>query len=131
MWEPNRAQWRVIWMLGILLVLAWPPNQDRSLAIKGVNWLADPMGTLPEPRPDAFAADFDEHAGPGSGYETSRVEPEEYERTYAELRIAPLRLRLKHASNFFSPSADRQVLMGLVVLGMLGIWRLGARCAGR
>jgi len=129
-WQPNRAQWRVIWTIGILLVLAWPPNQERSLAIKGANWLADPMGTLPEPPADPFVSDFDEHAGPGSGYETSRAESEEFERTYADSMVARLRQRLKHASNVFSPSTDRQVLMGLVVLGALYIWRLGARRAG-
>ena len=131
MWEPNRAQWRVIWMIGILLVLAWPPNQDRSLAIKGTNWLADPMNRLPEPPAAPLSSDFDEHAAPSSGYETARAESEEFERVYADSTVARLRLRLKHAPNFFSPSTDRQVLMGLVVLNALYIWRLGARRAGR
>jgi len=126
-WQLNHSQWRVIWIIGVLLVLAWPPDQERSLAIKGVNWLADPMGALPAPPADPFAPDFDEHAGPGSGYQTARAESEEFERLYADSTVARLRLRLKDASNFFSPSTDRQVLMGLVVLGVLGIWRLGAR----
>ena len=117
-------------MIGILLVLAWPPQQDRSLAIKAINWLADPMDTLPERPADPFASDFDEHAGPGTGYETARAESEDVERAYADSAVARMRLRLKHVSNVFSPSTDRQVLMGLVVLGALHLWRLGARRVG-
>ena len=46
MWQPNRAQWRVIWIVAVLLVLAWPADADRSLAVKGVTWLADPAQGL-------------------------------------------------------------------------------------
>jgi hypothetical protein len=105
--------------MGALLVLAWPPNQDRSLAIKVVNWLADPGGTLHGP-PEIIL--YDEHANM-SGYEAERAE---YERLYAESPIFRMRLRLKGASSFFSPVTDRQVLMGLGVLGMLFLWRLGS-----
>ena len=119
MWQPNRAQWRVIWIMGALLVLAWPPNQDRSLAIKVVNWLADPSGALHGP-PEIIL--YDEHASLSS-YEAERAE---YERLYAESPVFRTRLRLKTASSFFSPVTDRQLLMGLGVLGMLFLWRLGS-----
>ena len=119
MWQPNRAQWRVIWIMGTLLVLAWPPNQDRSLAIKVVNWLADPSGVLHGP-PEIIL--YDEHASLSS-YEAERAE---YERLYAESPVFRTRLRLKTASSFFSPVTDRQLLMGLGLLGLLFLWRLGS-----
>ena len=34
MWQPNTAQWRVIWIVAVLLILSWPPEKGRSLAIK-------------------------------------------------------------------------------------------------
>ena len=40
-WQPNSSQWRLIWILAIVIVLFWPGQQNRSLAIKALNWVAD------------------------------------------------------------------------------------------
>ena len=47
MWQPNRTQWSIIWSIAILLILAWPPAEGRSLMMKVVNWAVDPAGALP------------------------------------------------------------------------------------
>ena len=47
MWQPNRAQWSIIWTAAVLLVLGWPPDKGRSLGVKAVNWAVDPAGSLP------------------------------------------------------------------------------------
>ena len=47
MWQPNRAQWSIIWAVAVLVLLAWPPEQGRSLVVKALNWAVDPAGTLP------------------------------------------------------------------------------------
>src|SRR4029450_13562513 len=55
MWHPTRAQWWASLTIGVLLVAAWPPADDRSLMIKLGNWAVDPKGTLPTlPGPLAF-----------------------------------------------------------------------------
>jgi len=57
-WEPNKAQWRIIWLIAALLILGWPPQQGRSLGMKAVNWLVDPSNSLPTmPSPLPFGLD--------------------------------------------------------------------------
>ena len=46
MWQPNRPQWLVIWIVAIVLILSWP-GEGGSLAVKAVRWLADPRHELP------------------------------------------------------------------------------------
>ena len=47
MWQPNHAQWWVLLVTTLLLVALWPPAEDRSLAMKFVNWVVDPGDNLP------------------------------------------------------------------------------------
>ena len=47
MWQPNNVQWWMLAVVTLLIVCAWPPQDDRSLAMKIVNWAVDPDGTLP------------------------------------------------------------------------------------
>ena len=60
MWQPNRAQWSIIWTVAVLVILAWPPGDGRSLLVKLVNRAADPMGSLPAmPAPLPMGLDDD------------------------------------------------------------------------
>ena len=62
MWQPNRAQWPIIWAAALLLVLGWPPENGRSLGLKLVNWATDPSGSLPSmppPLPMALTGDLE------------------------------------------------------------------------
>src|SRR5476649_2525810 len=52
--QATNAQWWILLVVALLIVAAWPSDQDRSLAAKFVNWAVDPGGTLPI-LPDPFA----------------------------------------------------------------------------
>jgi hypothetical protein len=116
MWQPSTAQWRLIWILAVLLILAWP-GENRSLAIHAINWGADPFESLPRfPRPLDMEAvqkhDADETA---------------YYQMYTTSRILRLRLQLRDLTDPFDPSTERQVLIGLAILTALNIWRAEAK----
>ena len=54
MWQPNSSQWWMLAMFSVLIVAAWPPGDDKSLAAKFVNWAVDPTNELPT-LPDQLA----------------------------------------------------------------------------
>jgi hypothetical protein len=120
MWQPNRAQWRVIWVVAILLILAWPSADGHSLAVKSVRWLADPQNELPvmpDPLPMGLGDDGDAVA------EHDRQMQEYYE-FYEGSSMNRLRLRLKGMEEPLAPGTERQLLVGLAVLAALGVWKL-------
>src|SRR5262245_59908759 len=43
----NDAQWWALGVLILLIVFVWPPQDDKSLATKFVNWVVDPRHSLP------------------------------------------------------------------------------------
>jgi len=124
-WQPNSSQWRLIWILAIGIVLFWPGQQNRSLAIKALNWMADPMNTLPR-LPGDFTLDSGEEPDAVTAHDTQEAE---YRRLYASSRFARLRIRLKDTPDPFDPSTQQQVLAAIGVLGGLLVWRLGQRPA--
>jgi len=121
MWQPNRAQWRVIWLAAVVLIVAWPLPEGGSLGLRTARWLADPgnaLPSLPEPLPmglgdngDAVAAHDEQEA--------------EYYRLYESSRMMRARLRLKVAEDPWDPSLERRVLTGFGILSALLVWRLG------
>jgi hypothetical protein len=118
-------QWRLIWILAIAIVLFWPGQQNRSLAIKTLNWVADPMNTLPR-LPGDFSLEGGEDPGVVTAHDTQEAE---YRRVYANSRLARLRIRLRDMPDPFDPSTQQQVLAAIGVLGGLLVWRLGQRRA--
>jgi hypothetical protein len=124
-WQPNSSQWRVIWVLAAILVLFWPSQQNHSLAIKALNWAADPMNKLPRP-----PANFTMEDGEDTEVVAAHDEQEaEYERAYASSGLEGIRLHLRDMEDPFDPSTEQQVLAGIAVLGVLLVWRLGGRPA--
>jgi hypothetical protein len=122
MWQPNTAQWRLIWIVAVLLILAWPDG-NGSLAIKAINWAADPFQSLPRaPRPLAMGLGDDTDA-----VQEHDAEEAEYYRIYTTSRMGRLRLRLRDLEDPVSPSTERQLAVGVAILAALGIWRLEAR----
>ena len=114
------------WLIGgvaALVIIAWPPEQDRSLALKAMNWLADPADTLPT-LPGPLAPGLDDDADAVTAHDTQMAE---YDRLFATSKTMRIRLRLKVAADPFNPSAERQVLTVLGVLTGIGIWHRGAR----
>jgi hypothetical protein len=122
MWQPDTIQWRFIWMAAVCLVLAWPA-ENGSLAVKAVNWSADPFESLPAtPSPLAMGAGDDPEA-----VQQHDAEEAAYYTMYNTSRLARLRLQLRDLDDPFDPATERQVLFGLAILSALGIWRLEAR----
>ena len=119
-WQPNKAQWRVIWIVAVVLVLGWPADDGRSLATKAANWLADPANSLPG-LPAQLPIGLDDN---GDAVAAHDAEEAEYYRAYTSSRMTQLRMKLKTASDPFDPSTERQILAGIGILSALGVWRL-------
>jgi hypothetical protein len=124
-WQPNSLQWRLIWVLAAVVVLFWPSQQNRSLAIKAINWAADPRDKLPHP-----PADFSMEDGEDTSVVIAHDDQEaEYERALGSSGLEGIRVRLRGLQEPFDPSTEQQVLAAIAVLGGLLIWRIGGRPA--
>jgi hypothetical protein len=126
MWQPNTAQWRLIWTVALLLILAWPA-ENQSLAIKAINWGVDPFQTLPR-TPSPLA--------PGLGDDMEAVQQHDAEEAayyymYSSSRISRLRLQLRDLKDPLDPSTERQILVGLAILFTLSIWRAESKKEAR
>ena len=120
MWQPNRAQWRVIWFAAVVAILAWPSADGRSLGLKAAGWLVDPGGTiaeLPPPLPMSMGDN-------GDAVTAHDMLEQEYYRQRDRSRLTRFRMDVREATDPFEPATQRQVIAGLVVLGALGVWRL-------
>jgi len=126
-WRPNSSQWRLIWILAVVIVLFWPGQQSRSLAVKALNWVADPRNTLPR-LPGEFSLEDGEEPNAVATHDSQEAE---YERVYASSRLSRLRIRLRDMPDPFDASTQQQVLLAIGVLGGLLVWRLGDRPAQR
>ena len=118
MWQPNTAQWRLIWTVAVLLILAWPA-ENQSLAVKALHWAVDPLHTLPRtpgPIPPGLGDDME-------AVQQHDAEEAAYYYMYSSSRWSRLRLQLRDVSDPFHPATERQILVGLAVLFALGIWR--------
>ena len=108
--------------MALLLVAAWPPTDERSLAAKFVNWAVDPGDTLPV-LPGPFA--------PGRGDDLETVNAHDlqtrlYDELYDKGGWTRLRLELKVARDPFDPGTERQLLTVMGVATAFLVWRFGA-----
>ena len=121
MWQPNRAQWRVIWLAAVVLIVAWPLPEGGCLGLRTARWLADPanaLPSLPEPLPMGLGDN-------GDAVAAHDEQETEYYRLYESSRMMRARLRLKVAEDPWDPSLERRVLTGFGILSALLVWRLG------
>lgn len=117
------VQWGLLGLVTLLLVSAWPPQGDRSLAAKFVNWAVDPMDRLPVlPGPLPLGLGDDPEA-----VNAHDAEARLYDDLYRQGGWTRRRLELKVASDPFNPSTTRQLLTGAAALTALYAWRLGSR----
>jgi hypothetical protein len=124
-WQPNSAQWRIIWIVAAVLILLWPPDKGRSLGVKIANWIADPGHTLPAmPEPLPIALDDN-----GDAVTEHDALAAEYYRQFQSSGMTRFRMKLKEASEPFDPSTERQILAGFGVLGALVVWRMNGKRA--
>jgi hypothetical protein len=123
MWQPNRAQWSILWTVAVLLVLVWPPDTGRSLVVKAVNWAVDPADSLPSlPAPLPMALDDD-----GDAVTAHDAQATEYYRSRDRSSMTRWRMTVKQAGDPLDPSTERQLLTGVAVLSALGVWRLNGK----
>jgi len=123
MWQPNTSQWRIIWVVSVLLILFWPPEHGRSLVIKTVNWLADPNGELPV-LPPQLPIGLDDN---GDAVTLHDALTTEYYRQYESSRWTRLRMKLKDVTEPFDVTTERQILAGIGILGALAVWKLNGK----
>jgi hypothetical protein len=102
MWQPNRAQWRILWTVAVLVILAWPPDRGRSLLVKAINRAADPFNSLPA-LPPPMGLDYD-----GDAVAAHDRQESEFSRVYASGRITRWRMDLKTARDPIDPQTERQ-----------------------
>ena len=123
MWQPNNSHWWLLAVFSLLVVSAWPPRDDKSLAAKFVNWVVDPTNELPT-LPDQLAL--------GQGDDPDKVhahdmQVQQYDALYLKGGWTRKRLELKVAGDPFNPSTERQLLTVAAVLLALVVWRMHAR----
>jgi hypothetical protein len=119
-WQPNPAQWRVIWIVALLLILSWPPSDGRSLGMKMVNWLSDPKDSLP-PLPEPLPIGLSDN---GDAVAEHDAQAAEYYRQYTSSSVTRWRMKLKDAGDPFDAATERQILVSIGILSALLVWRL-------
>jgi hypothetical protein len=118
--------WWVLLGAALLIVFLWPPSEDRSLAVKFVNWVVDPghqLPTLPGPLP------FGQGDDPAA-VESHDLQTRMYDELYNRGGWTRTRLELKVARDPFNPSTERQLLIAFGVVTAFIVWRLNAGTAG-
>ena len=118
----NRQRWFLL-IVALLVVFLWPPRDNKSLAVKFVNWSVDPWDELPiEPGPLPLGAGDDPYA-----VEMHDIEAQQYSTLYRRGGLTRLRLELKVADGPLDPSTCRQLLTGAAVVAAFAAWRWGAQ----
>ncbi|MBM3770286.1 MAG: hypothetical protein FJW27_03185 [Acidimicrobiia bacterium] len=117
-----RAAWWTLLITTLAIVLVWPPQSGKSLALTFVNWAVDPSNQLPTLPPQL---------GMGLGDDPLLVEARDAEvRRYDDAFNAGgwtrRRLLLKVAGDPFDPATTRQVLLVVAVLVWFVVWRIAA-----
>lgn len=103
----------------LFVIAAWPPDNDKSLAAKFVNWVVDPGHNLPL---------MPSQLGFGEGDDPTLVEAHDaivrrYDALYAEGGWTRTRLELKAAGDPLEPSTERQLLLAFAAITALVVWR--------
>ena len=125
-WQPTDLQWWLLVIVALFVVMAWPPRDDQSLAVKLVNWAVDPGGQLPT-LPDQLA--LGKGDDPDAVYARD-LQVQKYDALYLKGGWTRRRLELKVARDPFNPATERQLLVGLAVITALLVWRIGGRRDG-
>ena len=123
MWQPNNFQWWVLVIVALLIVFVWPPRDDKSLALKVVNWAVDPRGELPV-LPSQLPLGQGDDPDAVSAHD---LQTQHYDALYLKGGWIRMRLELKVADDPFNPSTERQVLTGLGVVTAFLVYRFGRR----
>jgi hypothetical protein len=124
-WQPNNFQWWILVIVAMLIVFVWPPAEDRSLAVKFVNWAADPWNELPV-LPDQLGLGLGDDPEAVAAHD---AQVQHYDALYLRGGWTRTRLELKVARDPLNPSTERQLLTGIGVLTAFLVWRLAGQKA--
>ena len=122
MWRPNNTQWWILTAVAVFAVLAWPPQEGKSLAIKIVNWAVDPSDRLPVLPPQLPLGMGDDP----EAVEAHDLQVQHYDILFMKGGWTRKRLELKVAEDPFDPTTTRQILVGILVVTGLIAWRFGS-----
>jgi hypothetical protein len=119
---PASARRWLLLAIALFVIGAWPPDNDKSLAMKFVNWAADPRGALPVLPPQL---------GYGVGDDPQAVEERDaqvrrYDELYDRGGLTRARLKLKVAGDPLAPATERQLLLAVAAVAVFAVWRIGA-----
>jgi hypothetical protein len=120
LWQPNNRQWWLLVIVAVLIVLAWPPRDGKSLAVTFVNWAVDPGNALPVLPRQLSRGEGDD---PDAVYQHD-LQVQQYDALYLKGGWTRKRLELKVARDPFDPATTRQVLTMVGVITALVVWRL-------
>ena len=120
------TRWWALFVVILFVILAWPPEGDRSLMAKFVNWAVDPAGELPVLPPQL---------GYGLGDDPLAVEERDaqvrrYDELYNQGGWMRKRLELKVAGDPLPRGTERQLLLAFAAAAMFAVFITGRRGAG-
>lgn len=121
MWQPTITGRWVVLLVALVVIGIWPPEKDRSLAVKFVNWAVDPRGELPV---------LPTQLGYGMGDDPQAVEERDaqvrfYDQLYNQAGWTRRRLELKVAGDPLNPATERQLLLAVAAVALFSVWRFG------
>lgn len=122
----SRTRWWALFVVILFVILAWPPEGDRSLMAKFVNWAVDPAGELPVLPPQL---------GYGLGDDPVAVEERDaqvrrYDELYNQGGWTRKRLELKVAGDPLPRGTERQLLLAFAAGAAFAVFITGRRGAG-
>ena len=126
MWRPGNGQWWLLVCVVLFVVCAWPPQDDRSLADKFVNWAVDPTDALPV-LPDQLALGQGDNPDAVAEHD---IQVQQYDALYMKGGWTRRRLLLKVARDPFNPGTERQLLLAFAALTALLVWRFSGTRQG-
>lgn len=117
--RPTDRAWWLLLAIALVVISAWPPDGDRSLALKLITLAVDPGDSLPVMPPELTG---------GYGDDVRIVEIRDamvrrYDEMYNRGGLTRLRMQLKVAADPFPPSTERQVLLVFGVVAAFLVWR--------
>ena len=117
----SRRRALVLFLVALTIIVVWPPDRGKSLALKLTNWAVDPADALPI---------LPAQLGPGLSDDPTAVEARDavvrnYDELYNQGRWTRVRLDLKVARDPFDPATERQLLLVAGVIAAFLGWRFG------
>ena len=115
----NKFTFAVLVLVALTIVVVWPPQDDRSLAVKLVNWIVDPFDSLPVLPPQLALGRGDDP----DAVEAHDLQTQQYDALYLKGGWTRKRLELKVVRDPINPATERQILLGSGVVTALLAWR--------